>query len=196
MQLPNIPRTMIETGLRSLRVPVSVAGRFTDTTPYESFEAGTRIFLGSLFRDDELVNRGELQRAKVAEKLEARRLEVEAEQQRRKADARLEDQLDNAEQLRAETERKAEETRRKVEQQKAAEKRRIEEQARKEEQRARDEAERREKVVVAEERRARRTRAVAENTALSAEERAIDATVEARNLERAIEKKKASRKLG
>lgn len=194
MALPNIPRTMVETGLRSLRIPVAVAGRFTDTTPYESFEAGARIFLGSLLRDGELVTRGELQRAKVEETLEARRLHEQAEQQRLQAEKRMDERLQDAEQLRTEAERKAEQNRLKVEQEKAAEKRRVEEAARKEEQRARDEQERREKVVVAEERRARRTRAVAETTALSAETRAIDATVEARDLERAIEKKKQARK--
>src|SRR5690349_4316557 len=105
MQLPNIPRTMVESGLRGLRIPVSVAGRFTDTTPYESFEASARILLGAVLRDEELINRGELQRAKVAELIEARRLEAQAEQQRLQADQRLEARVDSAEQLRANAER-------------------------------------------------------------------------------------------
>jgi hypothetical protein len=203
MELNTIPRTAVKLTLEGLRLPViaaeNIAGqRDNDSWPpavlFESFEATAKQVVGSIIRDDVLVEEGRVQQAKVGELRKAVELDVKADQKRAVADSELQQRR-----------QKAEQQRRQVEEQARRREEAIERDKREAEQKAAREAaqkraavdkttELREKRVSDTERQARLTRVEEETTALAAQRRAVKATKTAVALDEAVEKKKSERK--
>ena len=114
MEIAEIPRTLVTTGVRGLHLPVEVIGRaarvagvdvderWLPLVAYESFEGGAKRVAGKLIGDDELVEEGLRQRAKAAELRRSGRLHAVAQGTRAKANADLRRRQATAgEQLRA-----------------------------------------------------------------------------------------------
>jgi hypothetical protein len=203
MELNTIPRTAVRLTLDGLRLPViaaeNIAGqRDNDSWPpavlFESFEATVKQVVGSVIRDETLVDEGRIQQAKVGELRKAVELEVEADQKRAVADGELQARRQTAEQQR----RKVEEDTRRREQAIEREKRAAEQKAEREAAERRAAVDRaadvRDKRVSATERQARLTRVEAESTALTAQRRAVKASKTAAALGDAVEQKKTERK--
>lgn len=98
MNVQALPRTLINSYLSTVRLPVTAAAKVTGqqdneqwppVLAFESFEATVQTLLGSLLRDDELVRAGRLERAKVGELREAADLETKAEAARKEAREQL-----------------------------------------------------------------------------------------------------------
>ncbi len=114
MQLNTIPRTTVKATLLGLRLPLCGVEVLTGQTgnaswppamAYEGFEAGVKQVVGSILHDEELVDEGRIQQAKVTELRRAVELEVRADQKRaagdrelRERQARAQDERDKAEQ--------------------------------------------------------------------------------------------------
>ena len=76
MELNTIPRTAVRATLLGLRLPICGVEVLTGQTgnaswppamAFEGFEAGMKQVVGSILRDEELVDEGRIQQAKVTE---------------------------------------------------------------------------------------------------------------------------------
>jgi hypothetical protein len=202
MQLNTIPRTAVKATLMGFRLPLCGAEALTGQSgnaswppavAFEGFEAGVKQIVGSMLRDEELVEEGRIQQAKVTELRRAAELEVVADQKRETGDRDL-----LARQARAQEERDA------AHQDALRREQAIERDHRVAEQRVARElgkkaaavdatAERRDKRVTAAERKASLTRVEQESTALKQQRRAVQATKAAGAASDALERKKAER---
>jgi hypothetical protein len=198
----SINRRLIDTNLQVLRLPLTAVERITNKTEvsdwppavaFESFEATAKKVLGSILRDDELVEQGRLLEAKVSELAEAERLETKADMQREAAAAELQQKQEAATRAREAAERKAEEREAALDREKAAKKRQVTETARKREAAVDKADELRDRVITAQERAAKRTRIVAESAALEDKSEALGAAKKAEVLDRTLQAKKAQR---
>jgi hypothetical protein len=161
---------------------------------FEAFAASAKQVVGSILRDDALVDEGRIQQAKVAELRQALELEVEADQTRAQADAQLEARREQSEQERKRVEEQARQREQAIEREKAA----AEQQAARD---AREKAETvgkidqlREKRVTATERQARLVRVNEESAVLAQQRQAVKAKDTAVKAAQAVEQKKAARK--
>lgn len=123
MQIQDIPRTYVKTTLRALRLPVdlteSIARRNGADRPWpptivvNAVEGQIKKAVGSLIRDERLVEEGELEQAAAKEQRQVLLLGAVAESRRERAEERFEErveQIDEARQatrVRAEAEKKA-----------------------------------------------------------------------------------------
>ncbi|MEY2463522.1 MAG: hypothetical protein QOH64_1660 [Acidimicrobiaceae bacterium] len=203
MDLNTIPRTAVKLSLDGLRLPITalekLAGqRDNESWPpamvFESFEATAKQVLGSMLRDNALVDEGRVQQAKVSELRNAVELEVQADQKRAEADSELRARREQADQRRRHVEEQARQREQRIE----ADKRAAEQQARAEAAEraaaADKAAELRDKRVEATERKARLTRVNEETAAVTEQRRAVQATKKAATLGETLDKKKAERK--
>lgn len=198
-----INRTILTASLQGLRLPLTVVERvahkdgdqpWPPALAFEAFEAEAKKLAGSLLRDEELVQQGRLQRAKVRELADAERLEAKAEAEREAAEARLEEKRAEAERQRQQAEAKAAEREAAVKREKAAKKRQVEKAVEEREEALAKTEELRERVLTAQERAAKRTRLAAEAEALDDKAEALGAARTAEVLEGALEAKRSQRK--
>lgn len=114
MQIQAVPRQSVRLVLGSVRLPLTMvehlAGHADDdawppSLAFDALGANVKQVIGSLVRDDVLVDEGRFEGARIAELREAARLEQEAHLRERQADERLTDQRHTAEAKRAEAER-------------------------------------------------------------------------------------------
>src|SRR5947209_19268004 len=94
MNIQAFPRTLISGYLSAARLPLDVVARargqrdneqWAPTLAFEGFEAGVQTVLGSLLRDETLVEHGRLRQAKVAQLRRAAQLETIADTSRAQA---------------------------------------------------------------------------------------------------------------
>lgn len=107
MQVQDITRTAVDTYLKGLRLPLTLAERVLEpeqpwapAVGFEHLEAAVRGAVGTLLRDEELTNQAALQRARLTQidravdKLDrAERVEEQAVRQAAKAEERREEGL-------------------------------------------------------------------------------------------------------
>lgn len=106
MQIQDIPRTYVRTTLRALRVPIDIGeavarrnrgGTNEERRPwppsvaFTAIEGGVKKAVGSLIRDDRLVEEGELNQASAKEQRQALLLGAVAESKRENAEERFEE---------------------------------------------------------------------------------------------------------
>lgn len=112
--ITQIPRTTVRLGVAAARLPLTAAevvlGKADDEAwppalAFETAEAHVEQVLGSLLRDEVLIDDGRLRSAKVARVREAVVLEAEAAERRRQADRTFEERRAEAEHDREEAER-------------------------------------------------------------------------------------------
>lgn len=197
-----IPNAILNVGLRGLRLPLTTLEIITHNTNsnwapallFESFEAEAKKIVGSVLRQDDLVREGRFQKAKVGDLTEAEELEARAEVKRREADEVMLARKQSAEEARLRAESQAAQRERQVEREAEAKKRALSDRARRQKQGAADGARRRGNAVAAQERRAERTSVTEELAASTRRTRAVGAAKKAKNLETALETKKAQRR--
>src|SRR5205807_157549 len=135
MPITSIPRQLVKTSLRSVRLPLTavetVTGQRGAEHPwppamiFETFEAGVKQVLGTILRDPELVDEARVQQAKLGQLRQAEMLEAEAELRRQQADAEFAEKHETIEARRQRIEREADERERAIERDKAAAERRV-----------------------------------------------------------------------
>jgi hypothetical protein len=204
LQIQDIPRAYLRTTLRALRVPIelseAVANRSDGGRPwppavaFEAFEGGIKRAVGSLIRDERLIEEGELNQAAAKEHRQALLLGAVAETRRERAEERFEAKQDRVTQAREATIEKAENQKRAAERAAAEKKSDLAAKAQTlAEQDARFEAAAQESV----ERKDRTTRSRQiqnERQAIAAERRAVATEAAVAELEAEIEKSKKARK--
>jgi uncharacterized protein with WD repeat len=116
VNVQTLPRTVITTYLSMARVPLTAVAKATGqqgneqwppALAFEGFEASVQSVLGSLLHDDELVERGRLRQAKVAQLRKAAELEAVAEAERAAAGQEFAARLDDAQAKRDEAAQRA-----------------------------------------------------------------------------------------
>lgn len=206
MGIATVPRTIVRSGLRGLRLPLGVAetvarragidvdDHWLPSVAYEGFEADAKRVLGSLLRDDELVEDGRRQRAKAIELRQALRLEAVAEGTRAQADAAFERRREAAAEQRAQISAAAKASRDQVQQERRTNKARIRQQAEHQERVIDQAAEARQEAAAKAQREARRRKLAEESAALAKEEQALELDEQAEALSAAEEQVRAQRK--
>ncbi|HZU79927.1 MAG TPA: hypothetical protein VE991_08415 [Acidimicrobiales bacterium] len=204
--ITEFPRALVRQGLRGLRLPLEVAetvarraGVDIDETwlpavAYEGFEADAKRLLGSLLRDDELIQDGRRQRARAAELRQAMSLQALAEGTRARADARLKARRQAATEQREAISEAAQEQEQKVREQRARAKGRVRREAEGRKRAVEEIEAERDEAVNEIEREARRRQLAEETAALEKERRAVEAKGRARALADAEEQVKELRK--
>jgi soluble cytochrome b562 len=202
VQINTIPRTAMKATLLGLRLPLCGIEVLTGQTrnsswppavAFEDFEAGVKQVVGSILRDEELVEEGRVQQAKVTELRRAVELEVQADQKRAAADRELREQLARAEDERKRAEQEALRREQVVQRDKRAAEQRVDREVSEKATTIAATAQRTAKRVTAAEREAKLTRIDQESTAVAQQRRAVRATKAAGNASDALERKKAQR---
>jgi hypothetical protein len=201
--LNTIPRTAVKATLHGLRLPLvgieTVTGQrgnesWAPAVMFEGFEASAKQLLGSFLRDDELVDEGRVQEARVNALRQSVELEVEAQRIRAEADRELHARRDKATRRREDAEATAARREEAIERDREEQERRVERSLAEQAVAAQQTAEAREVRVEDTERRARLTRVEQEAAALHDESKAVRSTKTAHELADAVDGHKSKRK--
>jgi phage-related minor tail protein len=200
-----LPRTVINTYLSMARVPFKAVAKasgqqgneqWPPALAFDGFEASVQSVLGSLLRDDRLLERGRLGQAKVAQLRKAAELEAVAQAERDAARQEFTERRDDAETKRQEAAQRAVQREREVEQQAQQRKREADNKAATQAAAARQTKAAQDKAI---DRRGRvaTTQALTEEAeALKARQQALDAAETVDVIDDTIEGTKAARKSG
>jgi hypothetical protein len=196
-----VPRTVVGAYLKVARLPISMVSRVTGraetwppTLAFDRFEANVDTVLGTLLKDEQLVDRGRLQQARVEELRRAATLRTVAEEERLVAETELEEKRRRADQQREEAERRAEEREQQVARQAQARMQEVEQNAARKAAAVRQNQAAQEKAVSRQERKAKQQALGKEVEALTKAKDAVEASETAALVEDAIEGSKAARK--
>jgi hypothetical protein len=200
-----VPRAAVGAGLGAARLPLRAAARATGqrhneqwppSLAFEGIEAGVETVLGSLLRDERLVDRGRVRQAKVAQLRKAATLSTLADQRRDRADAEFAHRRAEAEQQRRATEKAADRREEQAKRTETARKQKVRQQAAKK-------AAANRRVKAAQEETLQRQDAAAkaevlaeEAEAIEAEKRALEAEKTVDVIDDTIEGTKAARQTG
>jgi len=200
-----LPRTILNTYLSAAKLPLNVVAKargqqgneqWPQALAFEGFEAGVETVLGSLLRDDELVETGRLRQAKVAQLRRAAYLETVAETKREQADEQFAQRREQAEQKRRDAARRAQQREQKVEQEARQRKAAADRAAAKKRSAARKTAAAQEEVIDRRERAATVQSLDREAEALTVQQEALDAAKTAEVIEESLEGTKEARQSG
>jgi hypothetical protein len=124
MNVQTLPRTVIRAYLSAARLPLKAAARashqqdneqWPPALAFEGFEASVESLLGSLLRDDRLMETGRLRQAKVAQWRKAAQLEAAAESTRTVAQEEFDERQQAAASKRADAAQRAEQREQQIE---------------------------------------------------------------------------------
>jgi hypothetical protein len=198
-----ITREALDLSLKATRLPLTtyetVLRRGADNSAwppvvaFDSFEGTVKQFVGSLVRDEQLVEQGHLLKAKVGQLRKAVELEALAQDERRTAKAELEARRQRDEEQRKQIEQQTAVGEQRLEQQERARKQQVAEQAGNKKAQARKTEAAVEKALTKQERNAQRTKLNAESDALAAERRALAAQTDVLELDEKIDSLKEAR---
>lgn len=200
-----VPRTIVGAGLGLARLPVTAAALATrqqanDEWPpalaFEGFEAGVETVVGSLLRDQTLVERGRVRQAKVAQVRKAVQLETVAEQQRERADEEFRARRDRAQVQRQQAEEQAETREQQVEQEAARREQQARRSAAKKAAANRQIKAKQDETLRRQERTAKAEALAEEAEALDAQKEALEAQETLEVIDESIEGTKAARETG
>ena len=205
MDIKAFPRKWLDLNLQVARLPLSLAERVTGHTngdaatwgpaiAFEGAEASVKQAVGTLLRDEVLLDDARLQQAKVDELREAVARTLIAEQERSDADAELRAKREQAEQQRRRAAEEAERRKQQLEREKAEAKRKVQEEADRKKAAAREAAAKKQQEAERRETAARLKAADAEAKALAKEEQAVRAAGQATDLEARAQVTKAARR--
>src|SRR3954447_16863630 len=179
-----VPRLIVSGYLKAVRLPLTATERvakkqgdekWPPALAFERFEAGVETVVGSLLRDEALVDKGRLRQAKVAQLKKATELETLAVQEKKQANAKLIDTRELIAEERRETERRAEQRKQELERQAELHEQKVEEKAAKKAATARQVKAAQDKAITREERAAKAEALKAESRALSITKDALEA---------------------
>jgi len=204
MQILDITRTYVRNTLRALRLPVdlseSIARRNGNSRPwppsiaFSALEGGVKKAVGSLIRDDELIEEGVLNQAAAKEQRQALLLGTVAEARRESAEEHFEERVEHVSEARQATRARAQSQKKAAERTASAKQRNLEAKA---EKLAEDDARLEAAAEKSLERqdRASRTRQIEnERRAITEERRAVAAEAAVAELDAKIEASKEARK--
>jgi hypothetical protein len=203
MNVQKLPRTVISTYLSAARLPLSAVAKasgqqhneqWPPALAFEGFEASVQTVLGSLLRDDKLVESGRLQQAKVAQLRKAAELEAVADTTRAQAREKFADRREDADAKRREAERRAAERERQVEADAQRRKAEVSRTTEKKKNAAREVKAAQEKVIDRRERVATTEALSKEAEALKAQQQALKTAETVDVIDDTIEGNKAARK--
>jgi hypothetical protein len=198
-----VPRILVSGSLRVARLPVTVVERvarqqdnrrWPPALAYESLEASIETVLGSLLRDDVLVDKGQVRRAKVAQLRKAAELRTLAAQERARAGEQHAERRDEIADQRAETAQRAEQRKQEVVRQARVDADKVNNKAAKKASASRQVKAAQDKVITRQERTAKAGALKAESRALSTAKKAVDADETVDVIDATIEGSKAARK--
>src|SRR3954469_6052633 len=115
MTVTTLPRTFINTYLSVARLPLKAVAKVSGqqeneqwppTLAFEGFESSVETTLGSLLRDDQLLESGRLRQAKVAQLRKAAQLEAVADGTRQQAREEFTERREAAQTKRAQAEKR------------------------------------------------------------------------------------------
>ena len=205
MNVQNLPRTVINTYLSVARLPLTAAAKasgqesneqWPPALAFEGFEASVETVLGSLLRDDSLVEAGRLRQAKVAQLRKAAQLEAVADTQRQQAREEFTQRREAAQAKRQQAERRADRREQQVEQDAERRKAEVERKAETKKTAARKVKAAQEQVIERRERVATQEALSKEAEALKAQQQALDTAETVDVIEDSIEGNKAERRTG
>lgn len=205
MNLQVIPRTVIGGYLSAARLPLNAVARvrgqqsneqWAPTLAYEGFEAGVETVLGSLLRDETLVERGRLRQAKVAQLRKAAQLETIADTARAQSQEKFAERREQAEAKRKQAAQRAEQREAQVEREAQRRKEEAERKAAKKTAAARAVKSAQDKAIDRRERALTADALEQESQALKVQQEALDAAETVDVIEDSIEGTKADRKTG
>jgi len=198
-----LPKAAVNGYLRALRLPLdvvaSVANRDKDAEwppalAFDAFEAQVKGLLGSILRDEDLLQEASRERTRIDQLRRAMNLEAEAEARRQQADQELAQRREQAQQKAETAEELAEQREQRLEQEKAEAKRRVQNETAEKKQKARKAADARQDRIDDIARDADEDRIRAEREALAERKEALEATGDALELDKAAAAVKEARK--
>jgi hypothetical protein len=199
--LTTLPRVAVTSYLRLLRLPVDAAGSITrhdeawaPVLAFDAFEAQVLGLLGSVLRDDDLVQDAKRQKTRVEQLRRAAELEAAATERRVEADQELEQKRSEARSKAKAAEDRKEREEDRLEESKESAKRNVRKEAAAKQSRAKKAADARESRLEAKERDAEAKRLAAERTALDERREALEASGTALKLDKAASAVKDARK--
>lgn len=205
MNIQKLPRTVVTTYLNAARVPLNAVAKargqqgneqWPPALAFEGLEANVETVLGSLLRDETLVEAGRLRQAKVAQLRKAAELETIADTKRAQAQEEFTERRELAEQKRTQAAQRAEQREQQLEREAAQRKQQVEQKAAKKAAAARQAKAAQDKAIDRRE-RAVTTQALAkESEALEVQEKALDAAETVEVIDDTLEGTKAERKTG
>lgn len=203
MNVSAFPRTIVSTYLSAAKLPLNAVAKargqqdneqWPPALAFEGFEAGVETVLGSLLRDEQLVETGRLRQAKVAQLRKAAYLETVAETKREQADQQFAQRRDQAEQKRQAAEQRAQQREQQVERQAQQRKAAVDQAAARKKTAARKTAAAQEEVIERRERAGTLQSLDQEAKALKVQQDALDAAKTADVIDDSIEGTKEARK--
>jgi hypothetical protein len=198
----DVPRSAVRASLWATRLPLTVvealrgdrAGTWTPVLVFDGVAATVREFAGGVLRDDELVQAGRMERARVAELKRATELEATAIATRQHADAELEEQRSRAEQERERAARQTRARKAALQREREQERAEVEETAEVLEDSVRETEAKTKEQLAKQQRATRKARLQAEREVLQDERRAVAAEGAAVDADRELRATKAARR--
>lgn len=203
MNAQALPRRVISTYLSVARLPLTAAAtasgqqgneQWPPALTFEGFEASVESVLGSLLRDDELLESGRLRQAKVAQLRKAAQLEAVAESEREVAQREFAERRQEADAKRTAAEQRAQAREQQIEREARQREAQVDQAATKKETAARQTKVAQEKVIERRERAATAQALAEESAALKTQQDALDAAETVAVIDESIEGTKQARK--
>jgi hypothetical protein len=205
MKLQALPRRVINTYLSAARLPLTAVAKVSgqqqnDQWPpalvFEGVEASIQTTLGSLLRDEQLLDSGRLRQAKVAQLRKAAELEALAESERDVAQQEFTEKLDQAQAKRRAAEQQATQREEQIEREAQQRKAQADQKAVKQAAAARRAKAAQDKAIERRERAATGQALIEESAALQKQKEALDAAETVAVIDETIEGTKEARKTG
>ena len=203
MNVRTLPRTVVKTYLSAARLPLNAVAKANgqqgnDQWPpvlaFEGFEASVETVLGSLLRDDALLEAGRLRQAKVAQLRKAARLEAVADSTRQHAREEFTERREAAQTKRAQADKRAAAREQQIEREAAQRTNNVDQTTAKKKAAAQQVKAAQEKVIDRRERAATTEALATEEQALKTQQEALDTAETVEVIDETIEGNKAARK--
>lgn len=205
MNVQTLPRTVINTYLSVARAPLNAVAKasgqqnneqWPPALAFEGFEASVETVLGSLLRDNDLVESGRLRQAKVAQLRKAAELEAVADTTRTQAREEFTERREAAQAKRTQAEQRAAQREQQIEREAEQRKNKVDQTTTKKKAAAQQAKAAQEKVIDRRERVATTEALTNEEKALEAQQEALDAAETVEVIDETIEGNKAARRTG
>jgi hypothetical protein len=205
MNVRNLPRTVVKTYLSAARLPLNAVARangqqdneqWPPALAFEGFEASVETVLGSLLRDDTLLEAGRLRQAKVAQLRKAGQLEAVADTTRKRAREEFTERREAAQSKRTQAEQRAAAREQQIEREAEQRKNKVDDTTGKKKAAAQQVKAAQEKVIDRRERASTTEALSAEEQALKTQQDALDTAETVAVIDESIEGNKAARRTG
>jgi len=205
VNIQKLPRTLVTTYINAARLPLNVVAKargqqaneqWPPAVAFEGVEATVETVLGSLLRDETLVEAGRLRQAKVAQLRKAAELETLADTKRAQAQEEFTERRELAEQKRTQAAQRAEQREQQLEKQAQQRKAEVEQKAAKKAAAVRQAKAAQDKAIERRERAVTTEALAKESEALAVQEKALDAAETVEVIDDTLEGTKADRKTG